>query len=602
MSAQIRSGIYPILRSSTGAAVLIFAIVIAGCRSADEPGESAGDNAAVAAELTGAELVERHCVRCHLAPEPTDLSREYWPFALHYMGNYVGMKGDEFSDMRTEPFPPEYEPVKDYTKRYFLYGSNGYFRDFYPFREYIPPEPAMTKAEWLRMRDYFVENALPWQEMERQEPKAPLARYFAPVIPDLDLEPNALVLATLVDSERRRLYVGRSVIDDWVGGGERREGFEEWDDVVVFDLDTGQRIGYTRVASDPIDMALTETGMRLVTHGRFPMSQVGIARITDWEFDDEDGHARMLVNGKQRFVQHHTVDMNGDGLDDIVANAFGDGIFQDANSELSIYYQTPEYADIYPDAPAEIAPGMLPGALRESIIATDAGLIGSTIADFNNDGLPDIAAVVAQGKQLLLLMVNDGDETFTRYVLDQNTPSYGGNSLRAADFDGDGNMDLVVLNGDNVAGNHILNIVPAPRPQHGIRVFRNNGDLTFSKEYYYRMHGAIRSVVHDFDEDGDPDIAAIALFPQWNQDEPETFVYLENQGNFSFTPQSFAREFFGVWTSIEAADVNDDDKTDIVLGLGNFPELVPPDWLTDHKAMEGRNGEAASVLFLLNES
>jgi hypothetical protein len=310
----------------------------------------------------------------------------------------------------------------------------------------------------------------------------------------------------------------------------------------------------------------------------------------------------MLVNGKQRFVQHHTVDMNGDGLADIVANAFGDGIFQDANSELSIYYQTPEYSKLWQDAPAEIPPGMLPGALREVVIATDAGLIGSTIADFNNDGKPDIAAVVAQGKQELLLFINNGDETFTRHVLDENTPSWGGNSLRAADFDGDGNMDLVVLNGDNVAGNHIINVVPAPRPQHGIRVWKNNGDLNFSKEYYHRMHGAIRSVVHDFDDDGDPDIVAIALFPQWSYDEPESFIYLENQGNFQFTPQSFAREYFGVWTSIEAADVNGDQKTDIILGLGNFPELVPPDWLTDHKAMEGRNGEAASVIYLLNQS
>jgi len=52
---------------------------------------------------------------------------------------------------------------------------------------------------------------------------------------------------------------------------------------------------------------------------------------------------------------------------------------------------------------------------------------------------------------------------------------------------------------------------------------------------------------------------------------------------------------------IEAGDVNGDDKMDIVLGLGNFPELVPPDWLTKHKAMEGRGGEAPSVIYLLNQ-
>ena len=173
----------------------------------------------------------------------------------------------------------------------------------------------------------------------------------------------------------------------------------------------------------------------------------------------------------------------------------------------------------------------MPG-LREKVIAEDSGLIGSAIADFNRDGRPDIAAVIAQGRQELILLINNGDETFTRHVLDRHTPSWGGNSLNAADFDGDGDMDLVVLNGDNVAGNHIGKIVPAPRPQHGIRVYRNDGDLKFAQQFYYRMHGAIRSVVRDFDGDGDPDIAAIALFPQWSQDEPETFVYLENKGRF----------------------------------------------------------------------
>jgi len=601
MFSGVRNSITLMLRTLTIVTTFIVAGIVAGCGSPNEKDKPASAQDKPTPERSVAELVDLYCVGCHLAPEPTDLSKEYWLFALHYMGNYVGMKGDEFADMRMEPVPPEMEPEQDYTKRYFLYDSKGYFRDLYPFKQYIPSEPLMTKDEWLRMRAYFVDNARSWPEMEMQEPKAPLAGDFKPVFPNLDLEPNALVLATLVDDQRRRLYVGRTVVDDWVGGGERREGFEDWDDMIVFDLDTGKRIGSTKLASDAIDMALTETGMRLVEHGRFPMSKIGIARISDWEFEGDEKRVRMLVNGKQRFVQHHTHDMNGDGLDDIVANAFGDGVAQDANSELSIYYQTPEYSKIWPDAPAEIPPGMLPGALRESTVATDSGMIGSTIADFNDDGRPDIATVVAQGRQELQLYINNGDETFTKHVLDENTPSWGGNSLRAADFDGDGDMDLVVLNGDNVAGNHLINIVPAPRPQHGIRVWQNNGDLNFSEAYYHRMHGAIRSVVHDFDDDGDMDIAAISLFPQWSYDEPEPFIYLENQGNLQFVPQSFAREFFGVWTSIEAADVNGDRKTDIILGLGNYPELVPPDWLTNHKAMEGRNGEAASVIYLLNQ-
>jgi hypothetical protein len=578
-------------------AVLATVFVLAGCG-----GKPAEAPAAVAtATPDGRALADRHCQRCHLVPEPGDLAREYWPYALHYMGNYVGMPMDVFPDMRTEGFPKELEPVEDYTKRYFLHGSDGYFRDFYPFKAWIPDRPEMGVEEYRRIREYYVANAKPWREMEQQAPKAPVTKRFRPVDPGLGMEPGQLVLSTQVDAPRKRLYVGRTVIDDWVGGGERRAGFTDWDELLVFDLGTGRRLHRERLTSDPIDMSLTDTGLRLVTHGRFPLSKVGIAQLTDWTFDGGKPRARMLVNGKQRFVQHHDVDMNGDGRTDIVANAFGDGVAQDAQALLSVFWQEPGWAAAWADAPAEIPPGTLAGALRETRVADDSGLIGSTIADFDGDGRPDIAAVIAQGRQELVVFTNDGDGTFTRHLLDRHTPSWGGNSLEAADFDGDGDADLVVISGDNVAGNHIGKVVPAPRPQHGIRVYRNDGGLKFTEAFYYRMHGAIRPAVADFDADGDPDVAVIALFPQWSQPEPETFVYLENRGGLAFEPQSLPREFFSVWCSIEAADVNGDGRTDIVLGLGNFPELVPPDWMTAHPAMQGRGGRAPSVIYLLNQ-
>lgn len=140
--------------------------------------------------------------------------------------------------MRTEEFPPALEPTKDYTKRYFLYDKNGYFRDLYPFRPHIPPQPEMRAENSARIHEYFVGNARPWQEMEQQGPKPPLSK-LKPVVPKLELEPDALVMSTAVDPVRQRLYVGRAVMDDWVGGGERREGFEKWDDFVVLDLKSG---------------------------------------------------------------------------------------------------------------------------------------------------------------------------------------------------------------------------------------------------------------------------------------------------------------------------------------------------------------------------
>ena len=551
------------------------------------------------AGLSGKKLVDKHCTRCHLAPNPSDLSKEYWSFAVHYMGFYVGMKGDEFDDLKMSSVPPEWEPEPDYTKRYILEDSEGYIRDLYPFKPYIPAEPMMSKAEFKEIRDFFVSNAKVWQEMEIKRKKAPLAKGFNPVFPKLDLEPNTLILSSQVDEKRRRLYVGRSVIDDWVGGGERQEGFDKWDDIVVLNLDTGKRIGQKKLTSDPIDMSLTDTGVRVLTHGRFPMSKVGIAAMTDWEFEEGKSKARMLVNGKQRLVKFDNADFNGDGLEDIVASAFGDGIMSDANTELTVYWQQPDYEKKWQDAPAEIATEVLTGALRSTIISTQGGIISNAVGDMNNDGKLDIVALVAQGRQELLVFINNGDETFTRHLIEENSPSFGGNNVEVSDFDNDGYVDILVLNGDNVAGNHVGPIVPAPRPQHSVRVFKNYGNLKFVKHFHYPMHGATRGVVYDFDEDGDDDIAVISLFPQWSEAEPESFVYLENKGGLNFVPQSFSSDYFGVWSSIEIGDVNGDNKKDIILGLGDFPELVPADWKT-RNIMQGREGNAQSILFLLN--
>ena len=40
--------------------------------------------------LTGEQVAERYCQSCHLLPVPGQLPRETWPFAIDWMGNYLG--------------------------------------------------------------------------------------------------------------------------------------------------------------------------------------------------------------------------------------------------------------------------------------------------------------------------------------------------------------------------------------------------------------------------------------------------------------------------------------------------------------------------------
>ena len=545
--------------------------------------------------FTGQELVDIHCVRCHLAPDPTDVSREIWPRVLARMGLYLGFQGDELPDFMSVELE---EASRPYEIEKTVHDAQGNEHMIRAFKAFVVSDPLIDEADWLQIRDYYVENAPPMADMVLPPPQHPPLEGFIPSVPALDIEPNGLIITTLVDEARQLLYLGRA----WgtLGDNEAREN-EKSDELLAFDLKTGRRVGYAELATDPTDLKLTETGVRLSVHGEFPVEiGNGQSSITEWTgFDTRESRSRMLVNGLHRITQHHTHDLNGDGLEDIVATMFGDGNLATGGGRFSVFWQSPEFADAWQDAPAEIPRGTLQGTLRETVLLERAGPISSTIADFNGDDRPDIALLTAQGLQEVVLFINHGNGLFTQQIVEQHTPSFGGNSVYAADMDSDGQTDIVVINGD-FSTQAPDNGFTQPKAYHGLRIYRNNGDLTFTESYFYPMHGALKSAITDYDGDGDQDIALIGQYPMWEWAEPHTFVYLENQGGFEFAPATMARDYWGVWISVEAADVNGDEKPDIVLGLANWPDFVPTDW-TDKEILRGRNGEAATVTFLIND-
>ena len=95
------------------------------------------------------------------------------------------------------------------------------------------------------------------------------------------------------------------------------------------------------------------------------------------------------------------------------------------------------------------------------LIAQNAG--PNVAADFDEDGDPD-AAVVQGGGGLVSILLNDGDGTFQPAV-EYFVATYGAGLVRAADFDGNGTVDLAMANNNNSEG--------------GITVLLGNGDGTF---------------------------------------------------------------------------------------------------------------------------
>lgn len=210
---------------------------------------------------------------------------------------------------------------------------------------------------------------------------------------------------------------------------------------------------------------------------------------------------------------------------------------------------------------------------------------GIVAGDFNNDGYPDLAIADASGT--IQVFLGDGAGTFTTGV--SFNPFVGGGSaegvsLATADFNGDGNLDLVVNghyillgNGDgtftagtpppNAVGT-IAQVADFNRDGHadivvysgGLTVLLGNGNGTFRMGPVTGSTGVgVFFAVGDFNGDGIPDIAVTGGAALGVQ------VLLGN-GDGSFTAGASYLTGAGLDAEgIAVADFNGDGKQDLAV-------------------------------------
>jgi hypothetical protein len=214
-------------------------------------------------------------------------------------------------------------------------------------------------------------------------------------------------------------------------------------------------------------------------------------------------------------------DFNGDGYQDILLGyneqlsvllGNGDGTFRTAPGSPFAQYQ---YTNSVPAAAADFNGDGIPdfaivdnfylivyfgkgdGSFQTPIIGSGVGstFVSMVAGDFNDDGIPDLAGQDYYGSVYLFLGNGDGTFGSATTVLSANVVGATPSTIAAADFNGDGNLDLAVT---LQLGNRV-----------GILLGNGDGTFTQATGSPIQMTGPsmfTRAAVGDFNGDGTPDL------------------------------------------------------------------------------------------------
>jgi hypothetical protein len=451
----------------------------------------------------GERLAQIYCTSCHQETPPELLDKNTWVYkVLPKMGPRLGMH--------------------QYSKLY--------YESMSPWL--VSRMPAMTQEQWESIVNYFYvtsPDSLPAQQLD-PEPIVNGATFSGREFSD-EISPEAIITLLEIDSASRSVFAC-DVYNN-----------------LLYRLDfAGNLLDTLQLASPPTAMHIRGNFFDVTLAGILHPNNEQKGQIVRYHHhgDFMNPDMELLIDKLYRPVASLSFDLNYDGFEDYLVCEYGNDF-----GRLSIYF------------------GDGIGTYTMYILENNPGSIMVKLHDMNKDGLMDIVALFAQGDEKIMIYYNDGSGNFRgNFKLAARFPAvYGSMYFDLHDFNKDGFMDIVYVNGDNFDYSQIL------KPYHGVRILENDGADSFIEKYFYPVYGAARAEVADFDLDGDSDIIVSSNFSDKQNNPERGIIYFENQGAYTYTIYSFDVAAQNQWNVMDIADLDEDGDLDIIIGAMNLQNV-----------------------------
>ncbi|WP_295713305.1 VCBS repeat-containing protein [Mucilaginibacter sp.] len=469
--------------------LISFVTLMYGCKPKPQPYKLTGN-----VKVDGENLVQLKCTRCHALTPVDALPKNVW---LNHV--LVGMA-----------------PMLNIS----TYGSSF-------FKSNSKDTTGASIVEWLAIVDYYRKMA-PDTLLPAKKP-VPLTEDWAgfTLKKPAPLKATSFTTTIAFNSATKKLYSADAV----------NEKLYTWDTNLKADT-----IASLPSAGVDISFDKDETGNNIgfiSAVGRMAPIDFPNGKVIKLNLDakDANGGQTYIASDLPRPVQTLTGDFNKDGLNDVVVCGQG-------NKKGGVYLLKQNKDKTY----------------TQQTILDKEGAVQAVKGDFNKDGWPDVMVLTGTGDEGLWLLTNDQKGGFTTRKLLTFPPTNSSTSFQLADMDHDGNPDLVYTCGYNYHDSRIL------KPYHGLYIFTNTGNWNFKQKWFYPINGCTKAIAADFDGDGDLDIATIAFFADMQNTPAEEFIYFEQTKSFDFKPHAVPVSKYGRWMCMDVADLNNDGKLDIVLG------------------------------------